>query len=324
MITGAKVWHYNPAVRENDLLQHVYAANAGLSASFPGVTIPPGDDMGAIDFGGRTLLVAVDQVIDRVHFDLTTMPIDKIGRKAITRNLSDVAAMAAKPVGAVVAVALPHDFGHDRATALFDALRQTGEAFACPLIGGDTAIHDGPLTISVTVLAEPWDGVEPVRRRGEDQRQLPGVGDAIYVTGELGNSFTNGHHLDFTPRIELAKFLAANERTRPTAMMDLSDGLGQDLPRLVEHAELHGRIFPVRPGTPEPTWQHAVGDGEDYELLFTAPESAPIPDAFGEDGDAVLITRIGTVTDAGGIVVITPEGDKGALNSGGGGWEHTS
>ncbi|MEM7625363.1 MAG: AIR synthase related protein [Planctomycetota bacterium] len=312
-------------MRENDLLQHIYAANPGLATAFPGVTIPPGDDMGAIEFGGRTLLVAADQVINRVHFDLTRTPLEKIGRKAITRNLSDVAAMAARPAAAVAAVALPRGFGHDRAAALFDAMRLTGESFGCPLIGGDTAIHDGPLSISVTVLAEPWDGVEPVRRRGEDMQQLPRVGDAIYVTGELGNSFATGHHLDFTPRLELAKFLAENPATRPTAMMDLSDGLAQDLPRLVAHAELQARVLPVREGTPEPRWHHAIGDGEDYELLFTAAADAPIPDAFGEDDDAVLITRVGTVTDAGGIVVITPENQRVRLeDSGAGGWEHTS
>ena len=326
-------------MRENELLQHVYANNAGLAGAFPAVTIPPGDDMGAVDFGGRTLLVAVDQVIDGVHFELASMPLEKIGRKAVTRNLSDVAAMAAKPVAAVVAAALPRGLGHDRAAALFDAMRQTGEAYGCPLVGGDTAIHDGPLTLSVTVFAEPWTDVQgepiaPVERRGGQP------GDAIYVTGELGHSFATGHHLDFEPRLELARHLvtASGGATRPTAMIDVSDGIAQDLPRLVDHAELHARIFPLRDPTPAPgtqadqptpgreRWQHAVGDGEDYELLFTAPESAPIPDAFGDDEDEannLLITRIGTVTDTGGIVVVTPEGERIALeSSGGGGWEH--
>lgn len=308
-------------MRENQLLQHVYAANAGLPTN---VSIPPGDDMGAIDFGGRTLLIAVDQVVDQVHFDLVSTPLDKIGRKAITRNLSDVAAMAAKPVGAVAAVCLPRDFGQQNATALFDAMRTTAAAFACPLIGGDIAMHDGPLTIGVTVFAEPWEGVEPVRRTGSK------LGDAIYVTGELGNSLASGHHLDFTPRLDLARWLASDPKTRPTAMIDLSDGIAQDLPRLVDHAELHARILPVRegtaPGSPKPAWQHALGDGEDYELLFTAPPEAVIPDAYE---DEVLITRIGTVTDAGGIVMITPADQRLTLaecfpsgGGGGGGWEH--
>ncbi|MBB6428451.1 thiamine-phosphate kinase [Algisphaera agarilytica] len=316
-------------MRENDLLQHVYAGNTALPDA---VTIPPGDDMGAITFGDRSLLVAVDQVADGVHFDLANTPLAKVGRKAITRNLSDIAAMAAKPTAAVVAACLPRDFGEANATALFNAMRDTAQTYSCPLIGGDTAIWDGKLLLSVTVFAEPWRDAEdqpiaPVERTGAQP------GDAIYVTGELGHSFPTGHHLDFEPRIELARelVLASGGATRPTAMIDLSDGIAQDLPRLVEHAELQMRILPLRQGESvdgrEP-WQHALGDGEDYELLFTAPADAVIPHAFGHDEDEskhVLITRIGTVTDAGGIVVVTPEGESLALDQADAkGWEHTA
>ncbi len=312
-------------MRENNLLQYVYAANAAL----PGrVTIPPGDDMGAITFGDSSLLVAVDQVADGVHFDLADTPIEKVGRKAITRNLSDIAAMAAKPTAAVVAVCLPRDMGEAKATAMFDAMRATAEAFACPLIGGDISMWDGKLVISVTVFAEPWrddegQAIAPVQRRGA----LPG--DAIYVTGELGYSLPTGHHLDFTPRGDLAKHLVTSPGggTRPTAMIDLSDGIAQDLPRLVANAELHTRILPIRSHESSPgrqPWQHALGDGEDYELLFTVPASADVPHAFGEDEDEqVLITRIGTVTDAGGIIVVTPDGTRLRLDqSNAQGWEH--
>lgn len=317
-------------MRENDLLQHVYAANAHLE-NLPemAVTIPPGDDMGAISFGGRSLLVAVDQIADGVHFNLADTPIEKVGRKAITRNLSDVAAMAAKPTAAVAAVCLPSGLGEAQATALFDAMRDTAEAFGCPLIGGDISIWDEKLLISVTVMAEPWRNADdvaiaPVERRGAQP------GDAIYVTGELGHSFPSGHHLDFEPRLDLAQALVTSSGgvTRPTAMIDLSDGIAQDLPRLVEHAELHARILPLRGGEcaqgREP-WQHALGDGEDYELLFTAPPDAPIPQGFGDDeDDQVLITRIGTVTDASGIVVVTPDGSRVGLDQvDAKGWEHS-
>lgn len=321
-------------MRENDLLQHVYAANARLK-NLPGagagaaVTIPPGDDMGAIDFGGRSLLVAVDQIADGVHFNLADTPIEKIGRKAITRNLSDVAAMAAKPTAAVAAVCLPRGLGEAKATALFDAMRETAEMFGCPLIGGDISIWDGKLIISVTVMAEPWRdaddvAIAPVERRGAQP------GDAIYVTGELGHSFPSGHHLDFEPRLDLAQALVTSSGgvNRPTAMIDLSDGLAQDLPRLIEHAELHARILPLRGGECAPgrePWQHALGDGEDYELLFTAPPDVRIPQGFGDDeDDQVLITRIGTVTDAGGIVVVTPDGPRVPLDQvDAKGWEHS-
>ncbi len=280
-------------MREFELLAKVFAHNPELPAS---VVIPPGDDMGAITFGEKTLLIAVDQVIDGVHFTLEQTPIEKVGRKAITRNLSDVAAMASLPVAAVAAVSLPRGF--DGAEALADALRRTGAAYGCPVVGGDVAAGEGPLTISVTVLADPA-GIEPVLRRGAN------VGDGVYVTGVLGGSLASGHHLDFEPRIALARKLP-----RPTAMIDLSDGLARDLPHLVAGARLDR--LPVRPGC---TWRQAVGDGEDYELLFTHP--GPVPDTI----DGVTITRIGVVTGDDRLV-LTLDGRDHDLT--GQGWEHVT
>ena len=308
---------YDPAVRENDLLRHVYAGNAALPA---GVTIPPGDDMGAVRLrggSGDTVMVTVDQLADGVHVDLATATLQQVGRKAITRNLSDVAAMAARPVGAVVAASLPRGFGHGRASALFDAMRDTAAAYACPLVGGDISIWDGRLLLTVTVLAEPWPGVEPVRRG------TASVGDAIYVSGELGYS-PAGHHLDFEPRLALARALASlpsGEGGRPTAMMDLSDGLAMDLPRMVGHAEVEAALLPIRDhasGGVEalPGWRHAVADGEDYELLFIVAPGAAVPAAV----ESVPLTRVGTVTAAGGVALVHPDGTRTDLA--GLGWEH--
>ncbi|MEO1235913.1 MAG: AIR synthase related protein [Planctomycetota bacterium] len=310
-------------MRENALLQHVYAGNAELTRRFPGVTIPPGDDMGAIEVAAGALLVAVDQLADGVHVDTATAPLDLVGRKAITRNLSDVAAMAAEPVAAVVAATLPRGFGEDRAAALFDAMRTTAEGFGCPLVGGDIGVWDHPLLVSVTVLARPFPGagVPPVTRDGS----LPG--DAIYVTGHLGGSLPTGHHLTFTPRLDAARALVTDPKTRPRAMVDLSDGIAQDLPRLMDHAELDAAALPIREGTPDtpplPAWRHALADGEDYELLFTAPPDAPIPAAL-LDG-SLPVTRIGTVADAGGHVVVAPDGNRVGLKTlDAAGWEHTA
>ncbi|MEM8739746.1 MAG: thiamine-phosphate kinase [Planctomycetota bacterium] len=302
-------------MRENQLLEHIYRANSALPAH---VTLPPGDDMGAIDFTGSSLLVAVDQLADGVHIDLAVDPLELVGRKAVTRNLSDVAAMAAKPVAAVVAVSLPRGFGQERATALFDAMRQTAADFGCPLIGGDLAVWDHPLLASVTVFAQPHPGVEPITRTGSQP------GDAIYVTGHLGGSLPTGHHLTFTPRLAAAAALAADPATRPRAMIDLSDGLAQDLPRLTTHAQLHADRLPLRPcdtPTDRPAWQHALGDGEDYELLFAAAPDAPIPPQLA----GVPITRIGTVTHADGHVVLDPHQQRLSLAEATRdhpGWEH--
>jgi thiamine-monophosphate kinase len=314
-------------MRELELLAHIYKANPTLPGS---VVVPPGDDMGAVRVGGATLLVTVDQVADGVHFDLADTPLEKIGRKAITRNLSDVAAMAAKPVGAVAAACLPKGFGEDRAKALFDAMRSTAEGFGCPLIGGDISAWDQRLILTVTVFAEP-DGIDPVLRSEAC------VGDTVYVTGTLGGSLETlsdppgyVHHLDFVPRLALARRLAGDATTRPHAMIDLSDGLAQDLTRLCERSGVCARIactdLPISPGarlaaqrSGKPDWQHALGDGEDYELCFTASS-----DHISCKLDGVPITAIGTVVENGPGPLVSaelPDGTTTDISELG--WEHT-
>jgi thiamine-monophosphate kinase len=293
-------------VTENDLLAHIAARSAAMKGR---VTIPPGDDMGAVRVTAGDLLVTVDQVIDGVHVDSATQPLPLIARKAITRNLSDVAAMAALPVGAVAAACVPRTWSAERGRQLSDALREVADAYACPLFGGDITIWGGPLVLSVTVLAEPA-GITPVPRRGARP------GDAIYVTGVLGNSLSSGHHLTFEPRLQLARTLAGNPATRPTTMMDLSDGLAMDLPRMTDHAFIDADALPVRDGTPAPRWRHAVGDGEDYELLFTASAGASMPTTIG----GVRVTRVGEVSNAGGVRFVDTAGRL--LDASGLGWEH--
>ncbi|MEX0744138.1 MAG: thiamine-phosphate kinase [Phycisphaeraceae bacterium] len=323
-------------MREFDLLAHVYRSNAALPAA---VTIAPGDDMGALRVGGADVLVTVDQLADGVHVDLATTALSRVARKAITRNLSDVAAMAARPVGAVVAVSLPRGFGEDRATELFDAMRRVAAEFDCPLFGGDIAMWDHPLLASVTVLAEPA-GVEPVRRSGAR------AGDAIYVTGLLGGSFETlldgyAHHLDFTPRVTLARTLASEPTTRPHCMIDLSDGLARDLRHLCDAASLDAELvvadLPLSRGaiqaanrTGRPAWRHALGDGEDYELLFTLDQQAGRPgsaDVMPTQIDGVPVTRIGTMTQSAvgrpAVTLRLPDGERVDLASLTDlGWEH--
>ncbi|MEZ6191152.1 MAG: thiamine-phosphate kinase [Phycisphaerales bacterium] len=314
-------------MRELELLAHIYKANPALPGA---VSIPPGDDMGAVVVGGVTLLVTVDQVADGVHFELGSTPLEKIGRKAITRNLSDVAAMAAKPVGAAAAACLPKGFAGADAMTLFDAMRATAEAFGCPLIGGDISAWDQRLILTVTVFAEPG-GVEPVTRNTAK------AGDGVYVTGALGGSLIEMdnpsgyvHHLDFTPRIALARKLAADETTRPHAMIDLSDGLAQDLTRICERSGVRAQIecdkLPVSPAarlaaqrSGQPAWRHALGDGEDYELCFTAPEGV-----LSGEIDGVPITMVGRILAAGpGPVVGLLQSDGTETDVAGLGWEHT-
>ncbi|MEM8783869.1 MAG: thiamine-phosphate kinase [Planctomycetota bacterium] len=297
-------------LKENDLLAFVVSGNPALPGS---VVIPPGDDMAMIRIAGAELLVAVDPLIEGVHFTRSAARPEQIGRKALTRNLSDVAAMAAVPVAAVAAAQLPGDLPSADAERLVRGLQETAEAFDCPVVGGDVAIQQSAgaaLSLTVTVLAEPA-GVEPVRRRTAK------VGDGVWVSGVLGGSLEadgTGHHLDFTPRIALARALASDPATRPTSMMDVSDGLAMDLPRLVEHAEVSVEAVPMRAGITDV--RRALGDGEDYELLFTAGPEAPIPPEL----QGVRLTRIGSVASAGGVAFVDAAGA--AIDVSDLGWEH--
>ena len=217
-------------MRESELLQHVYAMAGGPT---PDVPIPPGDDMAMVQLHGRGLLTAVDQVVDGRHVDIERTPLDLVGRKAVTRSLSDVAAMAGKPVALVAAVTLPPDFGHDRATALFDAMHRTAQRYACPLVGGDIAVFrdaSARLVCSVAVLAEPGPG-------GAVTRSGARAGDVIAVTGRLGGSVQAdglGRHLTFEPRLKEAAILAETLGNRLHAMIDISDGLGRDASHVAE------------------------------------------------------------------------------------------
>ncbi|MBI1336145.1 MAG: thiamine-phosphate kinase [Phycisphaera sp.] len=306
-------------MREFELLRHVYDANARLPGS---VVIPPGDDMGAVRFGNNTLLVTVDQLVEGVHFAPDT-PIEKIGRKVVTRNLSDVAAMAALPVAAVAAGCLPRSMAEATANQLFDSMRATSLAFGCPLIGGDVSMHDGPMVLSVALFAEPG-GVTPILRSGAK------AGDLVCVTGELGGAMEDlagcVHHLDFEPRIDLARKLAKMETLH--SLIDLSDGLGRDLGHIAEMSGLHAVIeaskLPISTAAKhaaardgQAAWRHALADGEDYELCFTVPAGTLLP--TGVEG--VRITTIGVMQPGPpGVTVQLPNGQKIAATELG--WEH--
>lgn len=318
-------------MRERTLLEHVFRSNARLPDS---VTILPGDDMGAIDFDGRDVLAATDQVADGVHVDTGTMPLEKVGRKAVTRNLSDIAAMGALPAGALVAACLPRSWDAQQATRLFDAMRRTAESYACPLFGGDVGVWDGPMILTVTVLART-EGVPPLTRYGAR------AGDVVCVTGDLGGSLEKrgdrSHHLDFEPRLVAARALATASghaaAARPHCMIDLSDGLATDLAHLCRAGGVSAVIdadrIPISAAAHDastrdglPPWRHALADGEDYELCFTITSEGL--EAWGGRVEGVRISGIGEIVASDG------EGPKVQLRDESGrlqsvedtGWEH--
>ncbi len=300
-------------MREFALLQHVFKHNAAMPAD---VVIPPGDDMGAVRIGGACLLVTVDQVADGVHVRCATTPLELVARKAMVRNLSDVAAMAARPVGAVAAACLPRDWTHDQAACLADALHETGRRYHCPVIGGDVSIWEQPLLVTVTVFAEPAgpDG-RAVLRSGAR------AGDLVYVTGSLGGAWDEqggGPHLSAEPRIDTAIALADALGDRLRSMIDISDGLAADLGHICAasgvSAEIDADAVPCRPGA---TLDNALGDGEDYELCFTA--GGDVPSSLG----GVPVTAIGRIVSrdpAAGLTLVDAGGQRRSLTPTG--WEH--
>jgi thiamine-monophosphate kinase len=269
-----------------------------------------GDDLAVLRWDAADLLlVGVDQVLDGVHFDSSRHEPELIGRKVMNRNLSDCAAMACLPAAAVATVALSKGTSLDFARRLYRGMKAAADAFDCVLAGGDTASWNAPLALTVTILGRSA-GIQPITRGGAHP------GDGIYVTGPLGGSIL-GRHLTFTPRVHLARQLAASGRI--TAMIDLSDGLSRDLRHICAQSKagaiLDAAAIPIhddavvlsrRDGLSP--LHHALHDGEDHELLLTgALEPHP------------YLVRIGTITDDLPIL-LHQHGQHAALEPGG--WEH--
>jgi len=276
------------AFREDDLLAYIRSSARALG---PHVRTGPGDDLAVLDFQGRTLLAGVDQVVEGIHFKAGTAP-ELVGRKAVTRNISDVAAMAARPVACLAACTLPADVDAAYARRLVDAIRKTALAYNAPLIGGDTGVHrgSGPLTISVTILAEGLSPVHPPILRAGGK-----AGDRLFVTGMLGGSLRpdgSGRHLDFEPRLDEAEALVSSLGSAMHAMMDLSDGLAPDACRMAEASGLQAVIdVAALPCTPGCGWKQAVADGEDYELLFAVDGGVSVAQLVGRQ--RTRVTQVG-------------------------------
>ena len=265
----------------------------------PRILIGPGDDTAALHWAkDKPLLVTTDMLLDGSCFRLAEAGPRRVGRKAMAVNLSDIAAMAGKPVAAVVSVGLPRTGGRAVGEDLYRGLREMADAFDVALVGGDTNSWDGPLVISVTVLGEATER-GPVRRSGAR------TGDWLFVTGPLGGSI-RGKHLDFIPRVREALALHAAAPLR--AMIDISDGLAADVNHLCEEsrcgAVIHAQEIPIADDarlmndgrSPQ---DHALCDGEDFELAFAvAPEDGHLL-LTTQPIKGVKLTRIGEFVEAG-------------------------
>ncbi len=233
-------------------------------------TIGLGDDCAGFRFrDGCEALITTDMLLDGSCFILEEAGPIAVGRKALAVNLSDIAAMAGIPRAAVVSLALPRKGGAEIAQGLFIGIEKLAKEFDVEIIGGDTNTWNGPLAISITLFGES-EG-PPIRRNGAK------VGDWIFVTGPLGGSIL-GKHLTFTPRVKEALYLARNYPIH--AMIDLSDGLSRDLHHICEESRcgacIHADWLPISEAAitqsqsdGSSTRNHALHDGEDFELCFT-------------------------------------------------------
>ncbi len=267
------------------------------------VPVGPGDDCAVVRFGGDLLLVTTDQCADGVHFILADCGAEAAGYKVMARSLSDIAAMGGEPVAAVATVAVAAGMTDADGKAIYHGLRRAGDAFGCPIVGGDVAAWANPVLLTVTMWGRPV--AAPILR------STARPGDVVCVTGALGGSLASGRHLSFTPRLAEARTLV--ERYAPTAMIDISDGLAADLHHICResgvHVNLAAATIPISPtaaATPDPL-AAALSDGEDYELLFTlAPQDADR--LLADQPFDVPVTRIGIVTEGAGATIEMADG----------------
>jgi thiamine-monophosphate kinase len=223
----------------------------------------PGDDCAVLRGPDKSSLTLfkTDCLIENVHFTGGT-DAARVGWKALCRVVSDIAAMGGLPGEALVTLALPRTTRTSWVQRLYEGIRKAARRWHCGIAGGETSsVPDGaPVMISVAMLGSVERSCLTLRRGGR-------AGDLICVTGRLGGSLS-GKHLAFIPRLAEARWLVTN--TKPSAMMDLSDGLAKDLPRLADASRTGFTLDPAAlPLTKGCTVAQALSDGEDYELLFT-------------------------------------------------------
>ena len=267
-----------------------------------------GDDCAVLPLGGEALVFTSDLLTEGVHFLRHATSARELGGKSLAVNLSDVAAMGARPVATLLSIALPPDASGVWAEEFMEGYRELSARFGTPLVGGDTTRSESGVTINVTAI-----GRSPLThlKRRRDARP----GDALFVAGELGASGAGlrdllaGHpdtppariHRNPQPQVDEGIWLGA--RSEVHAMMDLSDGLASDLRHILDESDCGAEVelerIPVAAGSDLRT---AACGGEDYKLLFTAAPAAArrLEEEFLARFGTPL-HRIGRITERAGL-----------------------
>lgn len=292
---------------EKAWLEKLYEMSSGKENP-PDVRIGIGDDAAVLERINDSLVLSVDMLGEGVDFIFGEVDLRLIGRKSIAVNLSDLAAMAAVPIGVLVAVSLPKTGAFELAEKLYEGMNGLLEEYSIPMIGGDTNTWNGGLVISVTAIGKTT-ALGPLRRSGAK------AGDRIIVSGSFGGSILERQFL-FEPRIRESLFLHENYELH--AGMDVSDGLSLDLFRMAEAsglgAVLEEQNVPIHPDvdrlpeTGKTRLEHALGDGEDFELLLAVPsETAKL--LIETQPLDVPLSDIGCFTEQKGLFIRKPNDD---------------
>jgi thiamine-monophosphate kinase len=309
-------------VTESELIAHLKP----LLPTNDFVVTGAGDDCAVLELGApdTQTLFKTDAVVEGIHFTADTEP-ERVGRKALARCLSDIAAMGGTPTAAVVTLGLPRGFDPERVKALYRGLNRLAAQYQVAVVGGETTTNPGGWLVNVALLGTVPRGRARLRSGAK-------VGEALFVTGDLGGSLA-GKHLDFEPRLAEGRWLL--EFAGVSAVMDLSDGLASDLTKLlaasgVPGAELRKSAVPVSRAAREhartsdlakPPFVAAVTDGEDFELMFTVQSNRAVAvlDEWKEQFPGVRLSCIGKLTEKAGVWV---RGDDGLRPLPTRGYEH--